>query len=169
MDIKTPNFQTSAICGLFCSSCMIYLATQKNDTIKLQYFAEKLNTSVDQVRCNGCRSDVLTTYCKNCYMKKCSSEKMISFCSECDEYPCNYIKEFQKQMPHRVELFDSLNRIKEVGWEQWFGESEERVTCTQCHQICSWYETTCSNCENTPSSPFVKDHIDILNIKKVLD
>jgi hypothetical protein len=70
-------------------------------------------------------------------------------------------------MPHRVELFKSLDRIKEVGWEKWYVEIVARHSCTKCSKLNGWYDFTCNNCGNIPSSPFVADNLEKLStIKK---
>ena len=58
-------------------------------------------------------------------MTKCSIKKGFDFCNECPEYPCTELKAFQAQMPHRNELWKSQERIKEVGYEQWYEEMIE--------------------------------------------
>lgn len=159
------NFDTAAVCGLFCKSCGIYMATQTNNEMVINRIAERLQVPKDQIKCNGCRSDVLTTHCKSCNFRDCIDKKGIQFCSECDEYPCASLKEFQIQMPHRVELFPSLDQIAALGWEKWYELAQERYSCTKCNHLCGWYERECSHCGNTPSSSFAADHFDILVIK----
>lgn len=40
----------------------------------------------------------------------------------------------------------NLNRIKEVGVENWLGEQEEKWKC-QCGRSYSFYEEECSDCK----------------------
>ena len=157
-----PDKQTAAVCGLLCKSCGIYIATQENNTESLKRIAERLQIPVEQVRCNGCRSDELSAHCRTCYFRECSDKKGIEFCSECSDYPCSQLKDFQSKMPHRVELFQSLNRIKKVGWENWYVEMIERHSCTKCNHLSGWYDFTCTQCGNSPSSHFVADNFDTL-------
>lgn len=157
-----PDKQTAAVCGLLCNACGIYIATQENNTESLKRIAERLQIPVEQVRCNGCRGDVLSVHCKTCYFRESAEKKRIEFCSECADYPCAQLKEFQSKLPHRIELFQSLNRINEVGWENWYVEMVERHSCTKCNHLSGWYDFACSNCGNSPSSPFVTDNFDAL-------
>ncbi|HCT31238.1 MAG TPA: hypothetical protein DIW31_11040 [Bacteroidales bacterium] len=166
MDNITPNKQTAAVCGLFCKSCGIYIATQANNTDQLNRIADRLGFPRDQVRCDGCRTDVNSAYCKTCNLKTCASKKGVEFCSQCNEYPCSQLKDFQSQLPHRAELFQSLDRIKEVGWEKWYVEMAERLSCTKCNQLSGWYDFACSNCGNKPSSHFVADNFEKLSTFK---
>ncbi|MBC2724049.1 MAG: DUF3795 domain-containing protein, partial [Desulfosporosinus sp.] len=109
---------TSAVCGLFCPSCSVYIAT-KEDPERLKRLAKILNQTIEETHCEGCRSEHRTVYCKNCTMIECARRKGIEFCGECEEFPCEEIKTFQSLMPHRLDLWQSQKRIKDVGYEQW--------------------------------------------------
>lgn len=161
-----PDKQTAAVCGLLCKSCGIYIATMDNNTVLLNRMAEHFKVPEEQVKCNGCRSNILSAHCKKCYFRECSKNKEVEFCSECNDYPCSELKDFQVKMPHRIELFQSLDRIKEVGWEKWYDETVARHTCTKCNKLNGWYDYTCSSCGNTPSSSFVADNIEQLRSYK---
>jgi hypothetical protein len=69
-------------------------------------------------------------------------------------------------MPHRVELFQSLNRIKEVGWKKWYVENVARHSCKKCNTLNGWYDYTCRSCGNRPSSGFVADNFKKLSTFK---
>jgi hypothetical protein len=69
-------------------------------------------------------------------------------------------------MPHRVELFKSLERIKKVGWEKWYVEIVARHSCTECNKLNGWYEFTCSSCGNKPSNCFIADNYKVLSTYK---
>ncbi|MFO7656273.1 MAG: DUF3795 domain-containing protein [Bacteroidales bacterium] len=163
MNKVLPEKQTAAVCGLLCKSCGIYIATLENNTALLKGIAERLHIPFEQVRCNGCRSNLLSAHCKTCYFRECSEKKEIGFCSDCNEYPCLHLKDFQTKMPHRVELFQSLDRIKEVGWEKWYVENIARHSCTKCNALNGWYDFTCRSCGNKPSSRFVADNLEVLS------
>lgn len=162
-----PDKQTAAVCGLLCKSCGIFIATQENNTNHLKYIAERLNIPIEQVRCFGCRSNTLSAHCKACYFRECSEKNEIEFCAECNDYPCSQLRDFQTKMPHRIELFQSLDRIKEAGWEKWYVENVARHSCTKCNELNGWYEFACRSCGNKPSSRFVADNLELLSaIKK---
>lgn len=167
MNTITPDKQTSAVCGLLCKSCTIYIATKENNTELLSKIAERLQLSLEETQCKGCRSNVLSSHCKTCFFRECAENKNIEFCSECNEYQCSKLKEFQLKMPHRVDLFQSLDRIKEIGREKWYIEIFERHSCTECGEINGWYELVCRHCGNEPSSAFVADNFEILSSRKI--
>lgn len=163
MNSVLPDKKTAAVCGLLCRSCGIYIATQENNNDQLRGIAERLHIPFEEVRCNGCRSDVLSAHCKACYFRECSEKKEIGFCSECSEYPCQPLKEFQTKMPHRAELFQSLDRIKEVGWERWYTEAVARHSCPGCNKLNGWYTLVCPGCGNSPASQFAADNFEKLS------
>lgn len=149
------NIITAAICGLYCESCSLYIGTTQ-DPQRLQQLSSKFNKPAEEMKCMGCRSETLSFYCKTCEMKTCVKQKELTFCSECEEYPCQILIEFQAQLPHRLELFESLNYIKDNGIDKWFEKMNATYSCIECGTINSPYEFNCRNCGYTPSSEFVK-------------
>lgn len=157
---QNPDKTLVSVCGLFCQACGIYWSTQENNIENLERIAKRINVPFEEIRCNGCRSETRTAYCKNCYMQKCAAEKGIDFCGSCTEYPCQPLKDFQAQLPHRTELWKSQDRIREVGWETWFQEMNEYYSCSECGSLNGWYDVQCRNCGKTPGSTFVANNMD---------
>jgi hypothetical protein len=148
---RTPDKKLSAVCGLFCPSCTVYIASMY-DRARLQKLASRFSVTVEEMECHGCRSDKRGLYCnKRCKMSKCAAEKGIEFCGECKDYPCTELKEFQSQMPHRNGLWASQRRIKESGLAKWYSEMLEQYSCLNCGTINSAYDMACRNCATTPS------------------
>jgi len=158
------GMETAGICGLFCESCSFYIATQENNLEPLSKITGK---PVDEIRCNGCRSDTVTFYCKTCSMKKCASDKDINFCSECGKYPCDTLKEFQAAKPHRLELFSSLDFVRENGYTAWREKMEKDYSCGKCGTINSIYEFSCRKCKNSPSNPYVGRNMEKIAVAKI--
>jgi hypothetical protein len=93
-----------------------------------------------------------------CTFIPCAAEKGVDFCGECPEYPCDALKHFQAQMPHRIELWSYHQRIKDVGFETWFKEMVEHFSCPDCQTINSAYDTACRQCGTKPSCAYVESH-----------
>lgn len=146
---------TAAYCGLFCESCSLYIGTQ-NDPKRLERLAQEYGKSADEVRCNGCRSDKVSFYCVTCKIKDCICKKELNFCSECNEYPCSILTEFQVQRPHRLELFESLDYVKENGYECWYQKMKTNYSCERCGIVNPVYDFKCRKCGNIPPNPFVE-------------
>lgn len=161
-----PDKNLVSVCGLFCPGCGLYYSTQENNEENLKKLAERMHASVDEIRCNGCRTQTKSAFCRDCFMVQCASEKGIDFCGSCREYPCDFLKEFQTKMPHRVELWKSQERIKEIGWEAWFLEMVGHFSCKKCATVNGWYDFKCRHCENVPGSDFVEENKEALSNRK---
>ncbi len=147
----------AAVCGLYCDACSVFIAT-KEDPDRLGKIASRFGLSAEETRCHGCRSEKRLTYCEKCTMYSCASEKGIDFCGECGDYPCDDLKKFQSAMPHRIELWKDLERIRTVGYEKWLGEAREKYTCPACYTINSAYDLKCRKCGHDPSCRYVEKH-----------
>lgn len=111
------------------------------------------------MECHGCRSEKRGLYCnKYCKMTGCASERGVDFCSQCPEFPCEELKLFQGQMPHRIELWQSLQRLKTAGLRTWYAEMVKHYSCAACGTINSAYDRKCRTCATVPSCAYAKLH-----------
>jgi hypothetical protein len=95
-----------AKCGLECTQCDAYIATQKNDLEALQKMADeareqfKIELTADQSRCTGCLSDeIQIAYCSECGVRLCALEKGVENCAYCDDFGCEIISGFLAKAP----------------------------------------------------------------------
>jgi len=151
----------AAVCGLFCEACTLFIAT-KEDPARLKGLAARFQLSEEEMKCYGCRSDKRGPYCKICKMFSCAAERGIDFCSECEDYPCDDLKQFQSERPHRIELWDDLEQIKDKGYEYWLNNIRTNYTCTQCQTINSAYDLKCRKCGHEPSCDYVAKHKSVI-------
>lgn len=150
----------AAVCGLFCPACNVFIGTRE-DPERLNVTARRIQRPVEELQCNGCRSEMRCFYCESkCIMAKCAATKGVDFCGECAEYPCSDLKAFQAEMPHRIELWKSQARIREVGFEKWYAEMIGHFSCPTCHTLNSAYDIACRKCGTTPSCAYVRLHKD---------
>ncbi len=152
-----PDKRLAAVCGLFCPSCTIYIATTEEPE-RLKLIADRRNLPIDKVRCYGCRVSIRYPFCETCKMSECSKNKEIDFCVECKEFPCDDLKRFQAARPHRIELWQAQKQIYESGYEMWYIDMLKHYSCPVCGTINSAYDLSCRNCGETPSCPYVKIH-----------
>lgn len=158
---SSSNKELVATCGLYCGACGIYLATHENDSEKVLHYAVVLNQTFEETLCDGCGANRKSLHCsKICVFIKCKREKRVDFCSECKEFPCQLLNEFKSKMPHRIEIIDSQNRMKEIGIENWLIEMKDSFTCHHCKTINSAYHMICRKCGEMPSCRFVSKHKD---------
>ena len=135
MNTKENNYDEkkvlSAVCGLFCPSCLAFIA-QRESPEKQKQIAEKFRIPVEMLKCDGCRSENRFYYCEHeCKMFPCAQVRGLDFCGECEDYPCEIIRTFQAEMPHRLELWAAQDRIQEVGYVQWFDEMVDHYSIIQ--------------------------------------
>ena len=107
-----------AYCGLVCSKCPTFLATQSDDDVARKktasFLSEKygLNFRTEEINCDGCLSSGarLIGYCNTCEVRKCGIEKSIENCSTCDEAPCDKLNKFHEFSPDAKASFEALVR-----------------------------------------------------------
>jgi len=107
-----------AYCGLVCSDCPTFLATQNDDDIARQetadLYAEKfgLNFKPEDINCDGCKSEggKLIGYCQSCEIRRCCREKGLENCIFCDDRPCESLAKFLEFSPDAKARFEALER-----------------------------------------------------------
>ncbi len=129
-----------AYCGLYCGACSSMIAHEKACGEKR---AEGVLISDTELPCPGCDSD----YQKNCEFVQCNQRYQTNSCALCSEYPCEMIVKFKDdEWEHHQVVLNSLNRIKEVGEEEWLKEQEDYWKCPECGSRTIWYQKECTNC-----------------------
>ncbi|MBU3949058.1 MAG: DUF3795 domain-containing protein, partial [Proteobacteria bacterium] len=106
-----------AYCGIDCSKCPSYLATQSGKHQELEKVAKSLEkvyrTEVkpEYVICDGCRSEGrLSYFCRNkCKMRKCCTDKGFHSCIECFDFPC---KELEFELNNAPEAKNNLKKLE---------------------------------------------------------
>ena len=91
-----------AFCGIVCTECPAFLATQKDDDEErrkvAQLWSKQFNTEIkpETINCDGClaESGRLVEYCRICEIRKCGLEKEVKNCAFCDEYACDKLENF---------------------------------------------------------------------------
>ena len=96
------------MCGLNCSVCAAFIATENNnDSLRektakewTKKYVESNNNKpalkAEDINCTGCLSDgPKYLYCSQCKIRQCCLEKGIKNCKECDSYKCDDLIELQ--------------------------------------------------------------------------
>jgi hypothetical protein len=90
-----------AYCGLDCSECKAFKATQAKDIEWKKQIARhwsdqgEIKFKPEDVDCRGCKSDMISGFCRKlCEIKPCAEEKKVRTCAHCDDYPCEKLKEY---------------------------------------------------------------------------
>ncbi|MBT8339402.1 MAG: DUF3795 domain-containing protein [Desulfatitalea sp.] len=107
-----------AYCGLVCTSCPQFIATQNDDDNARKQAAKRIAETFgiylkpEEINCDGCLSSGgrLIGFCNTCEVRKCGTKKSVINCSTCDEQPCSKLKRFHEFSPMAKEAFESLLR-----------------------------------------------------------
>ncbi|NIN00617.1 MAG: DUF3795 domain-containing protein [candidate division Zixibacteria bacterium] len=107
-----------AYCGLVCTECPAFIATQKNDDEERKKVAEKWSKDhetalkPEDINCDGCLvdSERLFNYCKVCEVRKCAKDKAVVNCAYCDDYGCEKLTKFFGMAPEAKTRLDELRK-----------------------------------------------------------
>ena len=112
-----------AFCGLICTECPAFLATQKDDDEERKKVAEMwtkeygADIKAEDVNCDGC---LITdgrhiNYCSICEIRKCGLGKGVQNCAYCPDYACEKLEKFF-DMASKAK--DTLEEIRQSGRNQ---------------------------------------------------
>ena len=94
------------VCGITCSECRAYLATQNDDDEGRAQTAEtwsrehNADIKPEDINCDGCTVEGRKIqHCGECEIRACGIEKGLMNCSQCAEYSCEKLNEFFKMVP----------------------------------------------------------------------
>ncbi len=107
-----------AYCGITCSECPAYVATQKNDDALRRQTAQKWSEQFKSdikpadINCDGCPTDSqrLFNYCRVCEIRKCAREKRVQNCACCADYPCQKLSAFLAQVPEAKAALEEIRK-----------------------------------------------------------
>ncbi len=103
-------------CGIDCTSCDAFIATQANDSALREKTAKKWSKEFnypglrpEDISCNGCLSNgPLFSHCHDCEIRKCAMEKGVKNCAYCSDYPCEKLQKFHERVPSAKATLDGL-------------------------------------------------------------
>ena len=109
-------------CGMMCSECPVYIATQRDDETMRKYLAHEYSMGgavfyPKDIVCHGCRtvSADHNKFGKGCEIRKCCKEKHVNPCAECKEFPCikteQYIPQDSEQMFRLCEMHKACENL----------------------------------------------------------
>ena len=138
-----------APCGLYCGVCSIYIAHRDNNLKfkkRLLPIYKAFAKNVDDIACTGCLSDgIVFPVCRSCPIKKCSQDKGINGCHQCNDFPCKFIENFPIQVGKKV-ILRAIPTWREFGTEKWVEEEEKRYHCPDCGNVLFRGAKRCNKC-----------------------
>ncbi len=105
-DLKTYQGRVPA-CGVFCGGCPTYTRDKKPCP----------GATINIKRCEGCKTFHL-----------CCTERGITHCHQCDEFPCKKFKSFSKRWEkYGQDFIENQKMLKEVGVDQFLKHFNSKV------------------------------------------
>lgn len=105
-----------AYCGIVCTGCDAFVATQNDDDAKRKEVAElwtkeyNVDVKPEDINCDGClaTTDRVFNYCNICEIRKCGAEKGVVNCAYCEDYACDKLEKFFKMAPENKTTLDEI-------------------------------------------------------------
>lgn len=151
-----------APCGLYCGTCGVYISHRDGNTKFRDILAKLYGSKPEQTACKGCMQEdppeCLYVFCTSCKLRDCVKEKGFYSCHQCDEFPCEHVKNFPVPVGRRV-----MNRtipkwrklVAELGDEkgsvEWARSECERYHCPDCGEPLFRGAITCRSCKRNVS------------------
>jgi hypothetical protein len=105
-----------AYCGIVCSDCPAYTATQAGDQAALQRVLEQWRQefnaptmTIEYVACDGCLSgEQKCGYCAGCEIRACGVTRGVANCAHCPDYACDKLEGFFGMVPDARATLDRI-------------------------------------------------------------
>jgi len=106
-----------AFCGITCTECPAFIATQQDDDAKRRQVAEEwsevYNNEIrpEQINCNGCLPGLgVHQQLHFCEVRKCGIEKAFQNCAYCVDYKCEKLRGLLEQIPQAKKTLEEIRQ-----------------------------------------------------------
>ncbi len=108
-----------AACGLICTECPAYIATQEDNDQKRAKVAEDWSKwgeklKLGDINCDGCVGTAkrLFRFCNTCEVRKCVLDKGLENCAYCENYSCQKLDDLLKSenAPNAKKNLDDIRK-----------------------------------------------------------
>lgn len=107
-----------AFCGIDCTDCDAFKATQQNNDVKRKEIAASWSKEFGheikpgEINCDGCLTEVgrHINYCSMCEIRKCGIEKEVENCAYCKEYKCDKLDKFHEKAPNAKKKLEEIRQ-----------------------------------------------------------
>lgn len=108
-----------AMCGLVCTECEAYIATQSDDQEAKVQVAEKwtkiwgVELTPKDITCDGCQSETgrLSSYARaGCQIRPCARERKVINCAYCEDYACETLEKFFALAPESKAALEEIRK-----------------------------------------------------------
>ncbi|HRR33568.1 MAG TPA: DUF3795 domain-containing protein [Kiritimatiellia bacterium] len=118
-----------AFCGIYCAACELHL-----------------NGNKDGKKCKGCTHPSMES---KCGVFNCAKEKKVANCGLCESFErCEKLTKHHEKPLYRQVARRTCARVKADGLATTAAGLKTRWTCTACHKLFPWNNTTgtCPHC-----------------------
>ena len=106
-----------AYCGLTCSDCPTFMATNTDDDVERKRIAELWTKEyghpfkAEDINCDGCLSTGkrVFNYCNICEIRKCGQQRKVENCAHCSDYKCEKLSKMHEQAPKAKSTLDEVH------------------------------------------------------------
>jgi hypothetical protein len=96
-----------AYCGITCTECPAYIATQNDDQEGLkrtaEMWSEQFQSEIkpEEIICDGCLPGHTRycSHCAECEIRSCAIVRGVANCAHCDDYACEKLAGFLEHVP----------------------------------------------------------------------
>lgn len=112
--------QIISACGLLCSECDAFLASQKQDAQEIERIARRWSEQygstipAQAVWCDGCMTggERACGHVQECEIRSCVVERGLLTCAGCADYACEKLQSFLAQVPPEAGVRERLNSLR---------------------------------------------------------
>ena len=103
-----------AYCGLICTECPAYEATQANDLKKAEETAALwskeygVNVKVEHIWCDGCLVEgKKCAHCAECAVRTCAMGRGVVHCGACADFACKTVEQILAVAPEARKVLEA--------------------------------------------------------------
>ncbi len=101
-----------AFCGITCTDCKAFIATQEHDEAAKRAIAEEWKIQPDEVQCDGCADPDgrHISYWDTCEIRKCAAGRHVETCAFCADYACEKLEKFHEHASKAKETLETIRK-----------------------------------------------------------
>ena len=107
----------AAVCGIICTECPAFIATQQDDDSKRRQVAEEWSKAYnneikpEQINCNGCLPGLgIHQQLHVCEIRKCGIDRKVQNCAHCIDYKCGRLSRFLENVPDAERALEEIHK-----------------------------------------------------------
>jgi hypothetical protein len=107
-----------AFCGIVCTKCPAFIATQKDSNEERKKVAEEwskfFSTKIEceDINCDGCLTECgrIFSYANICEIRECNIKRDVKNCAYCNEYICEKLSKWFNSVPEAKSTLEEIKK-----------------------------------------------------------